>query len=154
MFSWWDIVEFRFRFFKSSVSSDIPSYLIKQYGYGSEEDPDANQYAYEDIVKRDEEVAVSVRQQMIETLLKDAKLCEKEPITNGNNQFDSQATCKVAEESLTRLNKIYPIQKSVWPHILNKKSAILIGNTDYYPHLLYLPAICDLIKVGNISIII
>lgn len=121
--------------------------MIKQYGYGSEEDPDANQYTFEEIVKRDEEVNISIRQQMIDTLLKDAKLYEKEPITNCINPFDSQATCEVANEYLTRLNKIYPIQKSVWPHILNEKSAILIGNTNYYPHLLYLPAICDLIKV-------
>lgn len=117
--------------------------------YDSEEDPNANQYKFEDTVKRDEEVKLSVRQQMIETLLKDAKLHEKEPITNCLNEIDEQASCAVADESLKRLNKIYPVQKSVWPHILSKRSAILIGNTEYYPHLLYLPALCDLIKVRD-----
>lgn len=120
--------------------------MIKD-AYGSEEDPDANQYAYEDFAKRDEEVNISVRQQMIDTLLKDAKLYEIEPITNCINQFDSQASCDVVDENLKRLNKIYPIQKSVWPHILNKRSVVLVGNTDYYPHLVYLPPICDMIKV-------
>lgn len=119
-------------------------------GYDSEEDPNANQYKFEDTVKRDEEVNLSVTQQMIETLLKDAKLCEKEPITYCINQIDDPASCKVADESLIRLNKIYPVQKCVWPHISSKRSAILIGNTEYYPHLLYLPAVCDLIKVLSI----
>lgn len=128
--------------------------MIKQYGYGSEEDPDANQYAFEDSAKRADEVNISVRQQMIETLLKDANLYENEPTTNCYNQFDNLASCEVADENLTRLNKIYPIQKAVWPHILNRKSAILVGNTDYYPHLLYLPPVCHLIKVIFTNIIL
>lgn len=116
-------------------------------GYDSEEDPNANQYKFEDSVKRDEEVNFSLRQQMIATLLKDANLYGSEPITNCKKQIDAQVSCAVADESLNSLKKIYPIQRSVWPHILKKRSAILIGNTDYYPHLLYLPAICELINV-------
>lgn len=128
-----------------SVSS-IPSYMIKA-GYDSEEDSNANQYRFEDVVKRDKEVKLSVMQQMIETILKDAKLSEKEPISNGIDQINSEASCAVADESLKRLNKIYPAQQLAWPHILSKRSTILVGNTDYYPHLLYLPAVCELIKV-------
>lgn len=128
--------------------SEIPSYLVKQYGYGSEEDPDAHQCTPEEFVKRDEEVNISVRQQMIERLLMNAKLYEKEPITSHNDQSDQgKVSCKVADETLTRLNQVNPIQKSVWPHILNNRSVILIGNTDYYPHLLYLPPVCELVKV-------
>lgn len=124
----------------------IDSYLIKA-GHDSEEDVNANQYKFEDSAKRGEEVNTSLRQQMIGTLLNDAKLYEGEPITNCTKQVDSPVSCEIADGNLKALNKIYPIQKSVWPHIFNKKSAILMGNTDYYPHLLYLPVICDMIKV-------
>lgn len=113
----------------------------------SEEDPDENQYNEEAFKKRDEETNILIRQQMLDMLLKDAKLCENEPITNFTDQFNSQASSEIANETLIRLNKIYPIQKLAWPHILNGKSAILLGNTDYYPHLLYLPALCHLIEV-------
>lgn len=116
-------------------------------GYDSEKDVNANQYKFEDSAKREEEMNISLRKQMIGTLLSDAKLYEGEPITNCTKQVDSQVPCEIADGNLKALNKIHPIQKSVWPHILNKKSAILMGNTDYYPHLLYLPVICDMIKV-------
>lgn len=114
----------------------------------SEDEPDANTYKYEDSKKRDEEYDISIRRRMIESILESAKLCEHLPITNCFDQSNEfQISCEIGDETLTRLNQIYPIQKLVWPHILNKRSTILIGNTDYYPHLLYLPAVCDLIKV-------
>lgn len=148
---WFDCLQIKFKILfilNFAVSSDIPSYLVKEYGYGSEEDPDAHQYTYNEFVKRGDEVNVSIRQQMIETLLKNATLYEKEPITNQIDQPNqSMVSCKVADECLSRLKKIYPMQKSVWSHILSKRSVILLGNTDYYPQLLYLPPVCDLIKV-------
>lgn len=128
--------------------SDNLSYLYNEYACGSEEDPDAHQYTQIEFLRREHEVQLSIRQQMIETLLKNATLSEKEPITNQIDEPDqSMVSCGIAVESLIRLDKIYPIQKSVWPHILNKRSVILLGNTDFYPHLLYLPPVCDLIKV-------
>lgn len=39
------------------------------------------------------------------------------------------------------------MQLYIWPYITNGQSVILIGQTEYYPHLVYLPAICDNIKV-------
>lgn len=119
--------------------------MIKD-GYPTEED-ESNNRTKEQLVKRDEEVNVSIPQQMIETLLKNAELYAKEPITNGIDAPGTTVACKMANETLTRLSKVYPIQKSVWPHILNKRSVVLVGNTDYYPHLVYLPPICDMIKV-------
>lgn len=130
--------------FEFAVSS-IPSYMIRD-GYPSEED-NANNCTTEQLAKRDDEVNVSIPQQMIETLLKNAELCAKEPITNGIVPPAAMVQRKVADEALTRLGKVYPIQKSVWPHILNEQSVILVGSTDYYPHLVYLPPICDMIKV-------
>lgn len=111
------------------------------------EDDDKNNLTEEQLAKRTEEVNVSIPQQMIETLLKNAYVYAKEPIVNAIDAPGATASCKVADETLTRLRKVYPIQKSVWPHILNKRSVVLVGNTDYYPHLVYLPPICDMIKV-------
>lgn len=114
----------------------------------SEDEPDAYQATFEELHQRDDEIKRFKHQQMIEALLENAKLAETEPIKNFIDQSDGrQVSCKVADDHLVRLKKTYPMQKSVWPHILNGKSIILIGNTDYYPHLVYLPPVCDLIKV-------
>lgn len=121
--------------------------MIKN-GYASEEDPDAHQCTIEEFAKRDEEVNISIRHQMIERLLQNAKLFEKEPITNRNDESDSMILAEMPEETLKLFNKKHPIQKSVWSEILNKKSVILVGCTDYYPHLIYLPPICGMIKVN------
>lgn len=139
-------LEFVINYIEFSVSS-IPSYLIKN-GYASEADPDANKFKFEDTKKRDVEVQIELRQKLVESLLENAKLCTKEPITShSDHQLDGMVSCELADDTLTRLDKVYPIQKSVWPHILSRRSVILVGNTDFYPHLMYLPPICDMIKV-------
>lgn len=132
---------FHFKFIESSILS----YMIKD-GYASEED-DANNHTEKELAQRDNEVNVSITQSWIENILQNAELYAKEPITNNIDPPAAQLSCKVNDQILNRLNKVYPMQKSVWPFILNKQSVILIGNTDYYPHLVYLPAICDLLKV-------
>lgn len=129
----------------SSGLSPIPSYIEKGF-LPSEDEPEAHERSHEDLLKRDEEVKNSFRHQTMEMLLLDAKLCEQEPITNC--QPVTQTPHELHEEILIDLNKVYPIQKAVWPHISNNRSIILIGmHSNYYPHLLYLPAICDQIKV-------
>lgn len=121
--------------------------MIKN-GYASEVDPDANKFKFEDAAKRDEEVQIRLRQKHVESLLENAKIYTKEPITSHiDHQLDGMVSCDLADDTLTRLDKVYPIQKSVWPHILSRRSVILVGNTDFYPHLMYLPPICDMIKV-------
>lgn len=89
-------------------------------------------------------------QTVIDKLLENAKLSDKEPITNrsdGLMQFDMHACCKTADEAFARQGKTFPIQQIVWPFIRNKTSTILIGNTEFYPQLLYLPVVCGLIQV-------
>lgn len=71
-------------------------------------------------------------------------------MTNHNSglmPFDLLECCKAADEAFARLDKAYPIQKTVWPFIWNKISTILIGCTEFYPQLLYLPVVCGLIQV-------
>lgn len=88
-------------------------------------------------------------QNLTENLLEDARLYVKVPFTNKSGSLNTLASCNdfYAIKELTRLNKIFPIQKTVWPYILNGDSSILIGNTQCYPQLLYLPIVCGLIKV-------
>lgn len=117
-----------------------------------EEDLKQNEYSPTEFAKLGEIVSNSGKRELIETLLKDAKLSDNEPISyytgDAANLRKDQVSCKVADDHLMRLNKTYPIQTSVWQHIFNESSTILIGsNIDYYPHLLYLPPICDLIQV-------
>lgn len=131
-----------------SVQSYVPSYLYDSAD--SEEEPEKYQYTEEGFEKRDREVMLSIQQTKTDKLLSDAKLYDNEPITNiniGSEPTEPLVTCELADKALARSNKVYPIQRTVWPHILRGSSAILVGDTEYYPHLLYLPAVCGLIEV-------
>lgn len=120
----------------------MPSYLWEP----SDSEPDADQYQeFIGEVEKGRNVGLEeLKQQAIKGLLHDAKLFDSEPITNNNEKFDRIESCKVADHTL---DKMYPIQNYVWPHILNNESAILIGDTEFYAHLLYLPAICGFVEV-------
>lgn len=129
--------------------SYVYSYLYEDSA--TEEEPEQYEYSYDDSLERSLKANKSFRLQVIESLLKDARIfTENEPCVYSKtplSRSDQLLNCQIANESMHGLIKIDPIQSMVWTSIASGMSAVLIGNTTYYPHLLYLPAICDMIQV-------
>lgn len=116
----------------------------------SEDEPEKHQYTEEEFKNREVLAKISVQQNMTDHLLMNAKLFDEEPFTKVIDNFepsDGLISCETADKSFARLNKSYPIQKKVWPYISNGCSTILVGDTEFYPHLLYLPIVCGQIEV-------
>lgn len=134
----------------SSLGSDseIPAYMLQD----SESEDDGKQYEYQWSPEKERERSIEASQvlktQMIEALLKDAALPTREPFTFCRpDNISSELLCEDYLETLLQHNKLYPAQGSVWEYIAIATPTILIGNTDYYPHLLYLPPIISMIRV-------
>lgn len=132
-------------------SNSIPSYLNDSSD--SEEEPDKFTYKWispQSTNDRTISTCEMLKQKWFDSLLIKASLNETAPYIYSDQMINSDEHlfhCKSYLETLKRLNKTYPAQKLVWPYISIRRSGILIGNTDYYPHLLYMPAICNMIEV-------
>lgn len=133
----------------ASLASAVPSYLLEDSA--TESDPDQYEYKWSENVSKQRAVEAStgLKTILINTLLKDATLTKTTPYVYSYqwSHLYRSTICHQYMEALTRLTKVYPIQNAVWPYILQGRSTFLIGKTDYYPHLLYLPALVTLIKV-------
>lgn len=132
-----------------SSNSEIPSYYLED----SESEDDGKQYEYQWSPEKEKERQIdasnALKKQMIDALLKDAVLSANEPFTfcHEPNDILNELFCEDYFESLKEHNKLYPAQPLVWRYISIATSTILIGNTEYYPHLLYLPPIISMIRV-------
>lgn len=134
----------------SVVCSNIPSYMCEN----SETESEPEQYAYKWSERVEEERSNSainaIKRQMMDSLLQNATLAENVQFLYGDQTkepVDQLIDCEGYIETLQRLNKLYSVQNIIWPFILQGQTTILLGNTDYYPHLLYMPPILSLIKV-------
>lgn len=135
-----------------SNTSKVPSYLLESSD--TEDEPELYEYKYsghKTTQNRSNAAQNAWKKQCFDALLENATLTECEPFLYSEQimiEPDKRlVNCAEYNESLQRLNKEYPVQEKIWPHISMGRSAILIGNTDFYPHLLYMPAICNMVKV-------
>lgn len=123
----------------------------------SEEEPELYEYSaekYDEMEKKTDDNIMKIR---LQHLLKDAKLSEREPTTYSINPiepFEQPASCDFIDEVLSRPNESYSLPRTVRPYITNGRSIILIGEADFYPHLLYLPPICAVVEVFPILIML
>lgn len=135
----------------STVPSRVHSYLLAN----SETEDEPEQYEYEWSPKIEKERAANVdnalKRQKIEPLLKNATLTEREPYVYSdlkNDPDNNLPYCTAYCDTLKQFNKMYPVQEMVWPYIRSGRSSILVGKTEFYPHLLYMPPILNLVKVS------
>ncbi|XP_055296420.1 putative ATP-dependent RNA helicase TDRD12 [Sitodiplosis mosellana] len=131
-------------------SCDVNSYLYEN----SETEDEPEQYEYEWSQRIEKERSINaennLKSVMIEHLLRNATLSEQEPYVYSEQKNDPDKNLPYSasySKALKRLNKEYPVQGIIWPYLKSGRSSILIGNTDFYPHLLYLPPIFNLVKM-------
>lgn len=131
-----------------NTDSDLPSYLYEDSA--TEEEPEQYEHTAAELEQRRQQTRIMVRNEIFNSLLKNATLPNEKPFTYSKKPIppeDEPYFYKELNEQLIRHKKMFPIQNEVWPYISVGRSTVLIGNTTYYPRLLYLPPICDAIKV-------
>lgn len=126
------------------------SYLLENSD--TEDEPEQYEYKWSKEVEKERSINASnaIKRKMIDNLLRMATLMKKEPFVYSkliNEPDDNLPYCTSYIDTLKELDKMYPAQKTIWPYINSGRSSILIGNTYFYPHLLYLPPILNMIKV-------
>ena len=129
----------------------VPAYLLEDSA--TEDEPEQYEYEWSPKVEKERTIGVqnALKKHLIGSLLQNATLTSEEPYVYSEHKIDPDAQlayCVPYIEELKRLNKVYPVQATVWPYIKSGRSAVLIGNTDFYPHLLYMPPILNLIMVS------
>ncbi|XP_031625285.1 uncharacterized protein LOC116341975 [Contarinia nasturtii] len=132
----------------TSVISAIPSYLYADSATESEPEQYEFQFSANIDKQRSIDAANELRFKFMNFLLENATLAPVQHYVDSYeflNSHDRSTVCKEYRDILEQLNKV-TVQRSIWPYILQDRTTILIGNTDYYPHLLYLPALITLIK--------
>lgn len=131
-----------------NADSDLPSYLYDDSA--TEEDPEQYEFTAAELEQQKERSRIKLRNEIFNSLLKNATLPNEKPFTYSKKPIpprDWPYFYKEPNEQLVLHKKMFPIQNEVWPYISDGRSAVLIGNTTNYPKLLYLPPICDAIKV-------
>lgn len=140
----------------SSINtSAVPSYLYESSG--TEVDPNQYEYKWSSEIERERsfDAGIAVKNQMIENLLRNATLTEQDTYVyskDPKNPDKYLSYCMQYSYALKNHQKMYPVQGAVWPYLKSGHSSILIGNTDFYPHLLYLPPIFDLVQASYSSL--
>lgn len=135
----------------TSCVSQVHSYLMETSE--TEEEPEQYEYKWtkELELKRSIDATNALKKKMINYLLQRANLSEIEPFVYSAVKFDPDERlqyCVSFTDALNDHKKLYPVQKTIWPYIKLGRPTILIGKTDFYPHLLYLPPILNLVKVN------
>lgn len=140
----------------TAISNDggsivVPSYMMEDSA--TEDEPEQYEYEWSPKVEKERMIGVqnALRKQLIGRLLQNATLTSEKPYVYSERTCepdDSLPYCVSYVEELKRLNKVFPVQATVWPYINSGRTSILIGNTDFYPHLLYLPPILNLVMVS------
>lgn len=131
----------------------VPSYLLEDSA--TEDEPEQYEYEWSPKVEKQRmsDVQNALKKQVIHSLLQNATLTNEEPYVYSELKCDDRpdgqlSYCASYAEELKQLDKVYPIQATVWPYIKSGRSSILIGDTDFYPHLLYMPPILNLVMVS------
>lgn len=136
----------------TSCVSHVHSYLLENSE--TEDEPEQFEYKWtkEIELKRSLDAANSLKKKIINHLLQRATLYKIEPFVYSTVKFEPDERLQYCEsfiEALNDHNKLYPVQEIIWPYIKSGRPSILIGKTDFYPHLLYLPPILNLVKVNQ-----
>lgn len=141
------------------ISTDDPSCVSHVHSYllensDTEDEPEQFEYEWSEEIelKRSLDAASSLKKKMINYLLQRATLSETKPFVYSAVEFKPDERLQYCESFIDALNdhnKLYPVQETIWPYIRLGRPSILIGKTDFYPHLLYLPPILNMIEVTD-----